>query len=42
MKKLRNKLKHFYKELRQEDGWDVFATVVFFCMSILIVLNLIR
>lgn len=42
MKRIKNNLKQFYKELRREDGYDVFATVVFFCMGILIVLNLLR
>jgi len=38
---IKTKIKQFYKDLRKEDGYDKWITVVFFCLGILIVLNLI-
>lgn len=38
MKKIKDKLKEFSRELRRQEGYDKWITVVVFCFAILILL----
>lgn len=38
---MKNKLKQFYKDLKREEGYDVWISVVVVCFVILIVMNLL-